>query len=188
MWCVLLLTLIPALSQAQQPSAYTATPHKTPPKAAVEFKKSLDALETGKIDKAIRHLRAGLAIDPTNADAYNDLGVIYFNTAQPALAIEAFTSMVAVDPSSFRGHVNLAYAFQLDRRYADSERSALRALEIQPDDPKAHFLLGLALSGQQKQLAAAVRHLALAVKEFPEARTEITRLRTQAGLRQAPVQ
>ena len=163
------------LLQAQSPEVA----RRVPPKAAAEFRKSLAALEEGKIDKAIRHLEAGLAIDPSNSDAYNDLGVIYFNTNRPDKAIEAFTQMVAADPRSFRGYLNLAYAFNLRKQYPESERAARRALEIRTAEAQAHYLLGLALSAQRRNPEEALQHFEISAAEFPDSRGEISRIRAQ---------
>lgn len=74
-----------------------AAARQVPSKAASEFRKSQEAFNEGKIDKAVQHLRNGIAIDPGNTDAYNDLGVIYYNINQPEKAIRSST-MIEIDP------------------------------------------------------------------------------------------
>jgi len=152
-----------------------------PPKAAAEFRKSQDAFDNGKIDKALQHLRNGIALDPGNTDAYNDLGVIYFNLNQPEKAIEAFSTMIEIDPDCFRAHVNLAYTLNAQQRYKEAERLARRGVELKKMDLKVRYMLGMSLAAQRKNLDEAADNLSIAAEEFPEARLELSRMLVEKG-------
>ncbi|MBL8175091.1 MAG: tetratricopeptide repeat protein [Bryobacterales bacterium] len=158
-----------------------AESRQVPPKAAAEFRKSQSAFDDGKIDKALQHLRNGIALDPGNTDAYNDLGVIYFNINQPERAIEAFSTMIEIEPDCFRAHVNLAYTLNAQQRYKEAERIARRGVELKKMDLKIRYMLGMALSAQRKNLDEAADNLSMAAEEFPEARLELSRMLVEKG-------
>lgn len=169
-------TLMPA-----QQALTTGDSRKVPAKAAAEFRKSQSAFADNKIDKAIRYLLNGIAIDPENAEAYNDLGVIYFNTNESLKAIDAFSSMVKIDPQSFRGYVNLAFLLVSQQRYTESEKAARRAVELRGEDSKARYLLGVSLAFQKKNAAEAEQLLTSAADDVAEARLELSRLLIEKG-------
>lgn len=163
------------------PLGAKAETRQVPPKASAEFRKSQDAFDNGKIDKALQHLRNGIALDPGNTDAYNDLGVIYFNMSQPEKAIEAFSTMIEIDPDCFRAHVNLAYTLNAQQRYKEAERIARRGVELKKMDLKVRYMLGMSLAAQRKNLDEAADNLAMAAEEFPEARLELSRMLVEKG-------
>src|SRR2546427_13107532 len=76
-----------SVSRSSRPVTAARTPAElsscresgTNPKAAVEFRKSQEALDYNLIDKAVSHLQKGIQYAPENLGAYNDLGTIYFN-------------------------------------------------------------------------------------------------------------
>lgn len=154
---------------------------EVPPKAAAEFRKSREAFELGQIDKAIRYLRSGIALDPANTDAYNDLGVIYYNLNQMDKAIESFAAMVEIDPHCFRGFVNMSFLFHALHRDADAERAARKAIDLQKSDIRARYLLGASLAAQNKNLDEALENLRTSSGEFPDAHLEISRILIQQG-------
>ncbi len=158
-----------------------AAARQVPAKAASEFRKSQEAFNDGKIDKAVQHLRNGIAIDPGNTDAYNDLGVIYYNINQPEKAIEAFSTMIEIDPDCFRAYVNLAFTLNAQQRYKESERVARRGLDLKKLDLKIRYLLGVSLASQRKNLEEAADNLTMAADEFPEARLELSRMFVEKG-------
>jgi tetratricopeptide (TPR) repeat protein len=157
---------------AQQPQAGSA---------AKEFRKSQEALDYNRIDEAVRHLKKGIALDPKNVDAYNDLGTIYFNTNEPEKAVEAFTKMIELDPRCFRGYLNLAFVFFSQQRYGDAEPAARRAVQLAPSDSRARYLLGASLALGSKKLIEAKEHLSIAAPEMVEARFRLAHVLIDLG-------
>lgn len=136
---------------------------EVPAKAAAEFRKAQQAMEEGKIDRAVKLLRNGIALDPSNTDAYNDLGVIYFNLREPEKALDAFSSMIEIDPRCFRAYVNVAFILNSQQRFQDAERAARNAIDLlKKMDLKARYLLGVALASQKKNLDEAAENLSIA--------------------------
>lgn len=182
---LILTTLALHGGQTKQPQASPVPPKQAAregnPKAAIEFRKSQEAFNDGRLDKAIQYLRNGIALDPSNTDAYNDLGVIYANSNQPLKALEAFSAMVEIDPQCFRGYINLAYLLQAQQRYPDAERAARRAVDLRKMDLKARYLLGISLAAQKKNMEEAMENLAASAEEFPDAHLEMSRILIEQG-------
>ena len=164
-----------------RPAGAKMEARQVPAKAAAEFRKSQEAFNEGKIDKAVQYLRNGIALDPGNTDAYNDLGVIYFNINEAEKAIEAFSTMIEIDPDCFRAHVNLAYTLNIQQRYKEAELIARRGVELKKMDMKIRYMLGMALAAQRKNLDEAADNLSVAADEFPEARLELSRMLVEKG-------
>ncbi len=154
---------------------------QVPAKAAEEFRKSREAQRNGNLDQALHHLRRVVALDPGNMDAYNELGVLYYSSNQPGKAIEAFSTMIAIDPRSFRAHVNLALALNAQQRYQEAEKVARSGLALRKMDLKMRYLLGMALASQRKNLDEAADNLSMAAEEYPEARLELSRMLVETG-------
>ncbi len=152
-----------------------------PAKAAEEFRKSQEALRNGNLDQALHHLRRVVAFDRGNMDAYNELGVLYYSSNQPDKAIEAFSTMIAIDPRSYRAHVNLAFALNAQQRYREAEQVARRGVALRKMDLKMRYLLGMALASQRKNLDEAADNLSMAAEEYPEARLELSRMLVEKG-------
>lgn len=171
----------PALRLPAASSSISTSKHEVPPKAAAEFRKAQQAMEDGDIRKAIRLLRNGIALDPSNTDAYNDLGVIYFNLRETDNALEAFSSMIEIDPRCFRAYVNVAFLLNSQQRFHEAERAARNAVDLNKLDRKARYLLGVALASQKKNPDEAADNLTFAADEFPDARLELARMHMERG-------
>lgn len=164
-----------ACSAARPPRAVTSS------KAVTQFRRSQESLDYNRIDEAIRHLGKGIQLDPSNVNAYNDLGTIYFNINEPQKAIEAFSKMIELEPHCFRGYLNLAFTLFSQKRYSEAETAARRALDLSDADERARYLLGSSLAQQGKNLPEAIEHLTAAAPMMVEARFQLAHVLIDMG-------
>jgi tetratricopeptide (TPR) repeat protein len=140
-----------------------------PKKALREYEQAKRAVEKGDIQRAIRHLRQAIKIDPQFAEAHNSLGVKYMLLQDYAQAAAAFGEAVRLRPDSGEPHSNLGVALHGLKRYAEAERQIWLALEIDPQAVKTRFALAMVLSSQAGREEEALGILAQVANEIPEA-------------------
>jgi tetratricopeptide (TPR) repeat protein len=103
--------------------------------------KAREALSQADFPSAIALLENLVREDPSNADAWRELGVCYLETQQPDRALEALTRAIHVVPEDATAHYLLGSACgsvgQLERAGACYRR----ALEIDPHHTKAEEFL-----------------------------------------------
>ena len=81
-------------------------------------------------------------IDPSDAGAHNNLGVLYYQKGLVPEAIAGFTRALELDPKMEVAQANMAIAYQ-NTGYYDTRVAELReALRRQPDDRTARWELG----------------------------------------------
>jgi Tfp pilus assembly protein PilF len=140
-------------------------------------------LQAGDIDAAETALQALIALDPTQARAWNGLGGIAQRRNDQAAAAMAFRRALALDPEMADAHNNLGVALHGLGRNEESIASYRRALALRPDYAKAELNLGVALMDAQA-LTAAGEHLREAVAlepRFPEAHYNLGNLLEKQG-------
>ena len=103
-------------------------------------------------------------IDPSDAGAHNNLGVLYYNKGLHEEAVGAFTHALELDPKMQVAQRNLEVAY-FNTGYYDRRVSELRErLRVDADDRDAHWELGraYALLGQTSdavaEFTALLRH------------------------------
>jgi tetratricopeptide (TPR) repeat protein len=143
--------------------------HPIPPGASREYRASLNALGKGDLLQSIAHCRKAIALDPENASAHNDLGVLYLNNGQMQEAVEEFGRATLIQPRLAAAHANAAFALMSLDRLRDAEESARKALEIERTNRRAHLVLGWSMASQHRYTAEALDSLQIAAREFPEA-------------------
>lgn len=72
----------------------------------------------GGLDQAEALLRQGIALAPSDVEAWTDLGVVLVRRGQTHPGIEAFQRSIALDPKSVAAHRNLAVALERDGQIA----------------------------------------------------------------------
>lgn len=87
-------------------------------------------------------LRA-LVLDPKQEVFYIFQASILDDLGYSARAEKAYRDLLAIQPNSYMGHVNLAVTLHRANRLDDAEAALLRAVEIDPDGPSAYFHLAL---------------------------------------------
>jgi Tfp pilus assembly protein PilF len=140
-------------------------------------------LKAGDVDAAETALQALLALDPTQARAWNVLGGIAQRRNDQAAAAPAFRRALALDPQMADAHNNLGVALHGLGRNAESIASYRRALALRPVYAKAELNLGVALMDAHA-LTEAGEHLRDAVAlepRFPEAHYNLGNLLEKQG-------
>src|SRR5262249_33674143 len=88
--------------------------------------------------------RHGVAVDPTNPYAHNDLGSALVDQKRLDEAAAEFTEAARLDPSFADAHYNLAVTRGSQRRFAEAVTQSRAALPINPGDQQAARMLSWA--------------------------------------------
>jgi tetratricopeptide (TPR) repeat protein len=94
------------------------------------LRRAWDARNKSDLKAAITYYQKAIAIDPEFCAALNDLGTAYLQTDQLDLAIEQFNKAIVVDAHAAKPNSDLAIAYLRQDRYANAERAARRALDL----------------------------------------------------------
>jgi tetratricopeptide (TPR) repeat protein len=117
--------------------------------------------------EAAHHFQEAIALDPTMARAYENLGLCYFSQNQNELAIKNFNRAVELDRSSRYPsawpYLNRAVALQFVGHTQEAETDLREALRLDPQLAPAHYRLGNVLQ-ELGQLDAAVEEQLAAVR------------------------
>jgi len=126
--------------------------------------------QSGEFEKAAQQFRKAIDIAPDYALAYSGLAASHLRTGNYREAAgEAGRAMELSQPNP-ADLCNLTMAqFQLGR-IVEATATARRWLAMTPENPKAHWVLGLLLARDRRTLAEAAPHLERAAQEVPEAR------------------
>jgi tetratricopeptide (TPR) repeat protein len=147
--------------------------------------------QQGKIDSAIRHLRAACATEPSYADAHYNLGLALMSKGQLDQAVEAFGQTLALAPEHWLAHDSLGAALWRLGKLDDALAQYAEAARINPNDSNAHYSLGSLLLERGKPAEASAQ-FAMATRlrpSFIEALTGLGRsLATEGKLDEALTQ
>ena len=114
--------------------------------------------------KAYEHIRENWPEDP---NSLYSLGVLYLNKESYEAAVSVLSTLTAIDPNHFSGHVNLAIA-QVNREdFSAAEASYKKAIAIDPQAADAPYNLGN-LYWQQQDYAAALQAYNKAMELAPD--------------------
>ena len=141
--------------------------------------------------EAAKHFRQAIALDPTMARAYDNLGLCYFYQNENELAVKNFDRAIALDRNSQHPspwpYVNRAEALQFLGRTKEAEADLREALRLDTHLAVAHYRLGNVLQ-QLGQLDAAVQEQLEAVRldeKYAEPHVALARMYSQLGRKAA---
>jgi len=155
--------------------------HKVPGKALKEAKEANKALRKRDIPDLIEHLEKAVALDPEFIAARRNLANAFFSTKQYDRAIDAYRELVILDAHSEIGYLGLSAAYMSAYRVEEAEPIARKAVELDPSNELAHYLLGCSLVAQHKNNAEALSHLNKSFRSFPASQLIAARILAQDG-------
>ena len=141
-----------------------------------------------QFDAAIGAYKKALEISPKNADARMALGDLYLRRGQATEALAEFTNLVSAVPDKAAPLHRFAEAQLKLGNFSEAATAAAKALKIDPQERKAHYVMGLALTRMgrtdegQKELAEYSKQEAQAQAELNEQRDILVSNRGAAAL------
>jgi len=113
-----------------------------PKEAKQEVQRSLQALGKNDVEAAKKHLLKAVDLAPHYAEAWNQLGVIAYQTADHPAAEQHFRRALKEDPGAYFALVNLGGALLAVGKDAESLEINQRAVRRAPEDALAHAQVG----------------------------------------------
>lgn len=154
-----------------------------PPKAMKELQRSQNAFLAGDVRGSAKHLERALQIYPHYLEAHNTLGSRYIELREYEKAAAEFQKAIDLDSRVTQPFNNLSVALFLLQRYPAAENAARRALDHDPHNSTAQYMLGCVLATEKRNPSEATELLRQTEVEFPDARL----LRAQVLVRQGAV-
>ncbi len=149
---------------------------------------ALAAQRRGSIGDAKQLYASLLRIDPTNAAAFGNLGIIAAQQADLEAAERLFRQQIKLRPDYPAGYNNLGSVLQQQARLADAVAAHRHAIKLKPNYAEAYLALGNALQQQGKleEAMASYRSAIKARPDYPEAHNNVgVLLQMQSRLDQA---
>jgi tetratricopeptide (TPR) repeat protein len=146
------------------------------------FQRGLECEQTGAVPDAIKAYESAVALDPTSAGAWLNLGTIHFNARQFSKAESNYRKALEADPKYALAHFNIANLYDERGDYERALRHYQEAVTLYPSYADAHYNLALLFQGSG-QVMDAVRHWKTYLKLDPGstwasiARRELEKLR-----------
>jgi len=134
----------PVKSGVPASPSVSATDLAIPKQAQKEFVKANDLISHQDFAKAIEHLNRAIAIYPSFADAYNNLGVIYGRTGDRVREREELEKAVRINDHFAPAYVNLARMSIADKDFPAAEAALEQATSKDPTDAMTLLLLSYA--------------------------------------------
>lgn len=134
--------------------------------AQEHFHAALQAQKTGQLDAAVREYQAVLRLQPQLAEAYANLGLVYYLQSKFEKSSQALAKAAALKPGLRGSDLFLGMDYVHLHRSQKAVPYLTRAVKEEPTNKQAQVWLGTALwnSGQR---AAALRQLSKAARLFP---------------------
>jgi tetratricopeptide (TPR) repeat protein len=121
--------------------------------------------DIGNIEEAILSDQKAIALNPNNAEAYNNLGAKLNEAGRFQEAIEQFNKALNINPYLNTAYNNLGNAYASIGRYSKAIEMFKKALELNPDSADVYNNFGKAYYGMgQKEKAIVFLKRAIEIK------------------------
>jgi len=117
----------------------------------------------------ILSLEQEVAINPTNVDAWTQLGNVYFDTSNFAKAIVAYEKSLALSPNNANVLTDLGVMYRRNGQPAKAVEAFDRAMAINPSHEQSRFNKGIVLRYDMNDREGAVKAWEELLKVNPNA-------------------
>ena len=160
---------------AQPPAAGVVAPVsvtelRIPAAAMKELLTFQEKFAAGKMEEAAKHVEKAIQIYPQLAGAHHNLGLCYARLNQFDKAIAEFQTATELDAQLVQPRVSLAESFLIQGKYSEGEGAARGALQLDPMNVVARYLLGSILVAEKRSIPEAMELLRKSREAIPEAR------------------
>lgn len=128
-----------------------------------------------QLNEAVTHYQKAIALSPTYAEAYNNLGNVYQDLGQGDAAIAAYEQAIAIKPEFGEAHNNLGNMYKRDGRLSEAIAHYEKAVECRPDLAETLNNLGNVFKdqGRMSEAIAAYRQSIEIKPQLLEARSNL---------------
>ncbi len=143
------------------------------------YNRGLVFANIGRYAEAARDLRKTIALNPDFAEAYNDLGKVYYAQGRPDLAMQHFRKALRLDPEiSAETYNNLGSLLGIQGEIAESIDHFKEAVRLDPQYKQARLNLANALLdlGRPEQARAELERVLATDPANPKALRLMERL------------
>jgi len=131
---------------------------------------ALYAQAHGDNDGYRRASETRLSLEPKNPVAYNNLAIVFLDSAEPARAVELLNQAINLDPKHAHAELfaNMGLAYLMLGEYDTAIEWHLKYVQLIPDAPVARFYLAItyAAKGDDAKARAEVAELRRIAPEF----------------------
>ena len=117
--------------------------HKDRKSATLRNKLGLAELQAGQTDVARADFELAAKLNPKYADAFNNVGAVFFMENKPGSAAKYFKKAVALDETRATFHVNLGAAWFNQKKFERAINEYTRAFELDPQVMEEHSRIGV---------------------------------------------
>jgi serine/threonine-protein kinase len=128
--------------------------HRYPNDFWLNFELGTALLHAKKLDEAVSHFLAAVALQPDSVAAHNNLGNALDGKGLRREAIHEYRAALKLDPKYAAAHFNLGLALGLQGQPDEAIDEFRRALELDPHFAPAHYNLGVALREKHQRKEA----------------------------------
>jgi tetratricopeptide (TPR) repeat protein len=137
-------------------------------------------IQQGHLDQAKKIINDQLTLDPSNAEAYNLLGIAYTNEKDFDHAVDAFERALKLAPHATKIHNNLGNLYVAQKKFDLAEKEFTKILRVEPSNRDANYNLGLVLMAKGSPVAA-IQHFQRVRPPTVETRFNLVRGYFEAG-------
>jgi tetratricopeptide (TPR) repeat protein len=123
--------------------------------AGRDIQEAMQAIGEERWSDAVRILQGLRQTEPSNPQVWCVLGLLHAQLGNYDLALEAFREAVRLAPDLAIGHFGMGYAYQSQKRYAESVAAFQTAIRLSPDFWPAHTGLAMSLYEMRRYAESA---------------------------------
>ena len=161
---------MPAMGATGGVAPVSVTQLRIPASAMKELLAFQEKFAAGKMEEAAKHVEKAIHIYPQLAGAHHNLGLCYARLNQFDKAIAEFQTATELDAQLVPPRVSLAESFLIQGKYGEGEGAARGALQLDPMNVEARYLLGSILVAEKRSIPEAMDLLRKSREAIPEAR------------------